>query len=84
MQCWNTGFSGHAPCWNQVRMCVQIRPIPSTLRVFNAGTRYFFNQKVTGSSARTVGEKSTGQKAGSVEKKGKQVVETPRVLTPRC
>ena len=53
-------------------------------RVFHAGTRYFFNEKVTGSRARTVGEKSTGQKAGSVEKKGKQVVETPRVLTPRC
>ena len=32
----------HAPCWNQVGMCVQIRPVPSTLRVFDAGTRYFF------------------------------------------
>ena len=35
----------HAPCWNQVRMCVQIRPIPSALRVFGAGTQYFFNEK---------------------------------------
>ena len=49
----------HAPCWNQVGMCVQIRPIPSTLRVFDAGTRYFLNGKVTGSSDRTVGEKVT-------------------------
>ena len=65
-------------------MCVQISAFPSTLRVFNAGTRYFFNEKVTGSSARTVGEKSTGQKAGSVEKREKQVVKTPRVLTPQC
>ena len=34
----------HAPCWNQVRMCVQIRPIPSALRVFGAGTQYGFNE----------------------------------------
>ena len=32
----------HAPCWNQVKMCVQIRRVPSTLRVFIAGTHYFF------------------------------------------
>ena len=63
---------------------MQIRPVPSTLRVFDAGTRYFFNEKVTGSSAGRVGEKSTGQKAGSVEKREKQVVKRPRVLTPRC
>jgi len=25
-------------------MCVQIRPVPSTLRVFDAGTRYFFKE----------------------------------------
>ena len=37
----------HAPCWNQVGMCVQIRPIPSTLRVFDAGTRYFFKGNQT-------------------------------------
>ena len=35
----------HAPCWNQVKMCVQIRPIPSAMRVFGAGTQYFFNEK---------------------------------------
>ena len=34
----------HAPCWNQVRMCVQIRPIPSALRVFGAGTQYGFKE----------------------------------------
>ena len=34
----------HAPCWNQVRMCVQIRRIPSALRVFSAGTQYFFKE----------------------------------------
>ena len=33
----------HAPCWNQVRMCVQIKPNPSALRVFGAGTQYGFN-----------------------------------------
>ena len=32
----------HAPCWNQVEMCVQIRRIPSALRVFSAGAQYFF------------------------------------------
>ena len=37
----------HAPCWNQVGMCVQIRPVPSTLRVFDAGTRYFFKENQT-------------------------------------
>ena len=34
----------HAPCWNQVRMCVQIRPIPSALRVFGAGAQYGFKE----------------------------------------
>ena len=34
----------HAPCWNQVRMCVQIKPIPSTLCVFGAGTQYGFKE----------------------------------------
>ena len=38
-------FDTHAPCWNQVKMCVQIRRIPSALRVFSAGTQYFFNRK---------------------------------------
>ena len=37
----------HAPCWNQVRMCVQIRRIPSALRVFRAGTQYFFKENQT-------------------------------------
>ena len=34
----------HAPCWNQVKMCVQIRPLPSALRVFGAGTQYGFKE----------------------------------------
>ena len=34
----------HAPCWNQVRMCVQIRPVPSALRVFGAGTQHDFKE----------------------------------------
>ena len=34
----------HAPCWNQVRMCVQIRPIPSASRVFGAGAQYGFKE----------------------------------------
>ena len=34
----------HAPYWNQVRMCVQIRPIPSALRVFGAGTQHGFKE----------------------------------------
>ena len=34
----------HAPCWNQVRMCAQIKPIPSALCVFGAGTQYRFNE----------------------------------------
>ena len=34
----------HAPCWNQVRMCVQIRPIPSALCVFGAGIQYGFKE----------------------------------------
>ena len=34
----------HAPYWNQVRMCVQIKPIPSTLCVFGAGTQYGFKE----------------------------------------
>ena len=34
----------HAPCWNQVRMCVQIRPVPSALRVFGAGIQYRSNE----------------------------------------
>jgi len=34
----------HAPCWNQVRMCVQIKPSPSALRVFGAGTQYGFKE----------------------------------------
>ena len=38
-----------------------------------------FSEKNTG-----IQQKKVLQKAGSVEKKGKQVVETPRVLTPRC
>ena len=37
----------HAPCWNQVGMCVQIRRIPSALRVFHAGTQYFFKENQT-------------------------------------
>ena len=37
----------HAPCWNQVGMCVQIRRIPSALRVFRAGTQYFFKENQT-------------------------------------
>ena len=39
------GFDTHAPRWNQVKMCVQINFFPSTLRVFRAGTQYFFNRK---------------------------------------
>ena len=31
----------HAPCWNQVRMCVQIKPNPSALCVFGAGIQYW-------------------------------------------
>ena len=38
------GFDTHAPRWNQVKMCVQIRLDPSTLRVFSAGTQYFFKE----------------------------------------
>ena len=34
----------HAPCWNQVKMCVQIRPIPSALHVFGAGAQYGFKE----------------------------------------
>ena len=34
----------HAPCWNQVRMCVQISTFPSALRVFGAGTQYGFKE----------------------------------------
>ena len=34
----------HAPCWNQVRMCVQIKPNPSALRVVGAGTQYGFKE----------------------------------------
>ena len=34
----------HAPCWNQVRMCVQIRPIPSACCVFGAGIQYRFKE----------------------------------------
>ena len=34
----------HAPCWNQVKMCVQIKRIPSALCVFGAGTQYGFNE----------------------------------------
>ena len=34
----------HAPCWNQVRMCVQIRPVPSASRVFGAGTQHDFKE----------------------------------------
>ena len=36
----------HAPYWNQVGMCVQIKRIPSALRVFRAGTRYFFTENM--------------------------------------
>ena len=41
------GFDTHAPRWNQVKMCVQINFFPSTLRVFRAGTRYFFKENQT-------------------------------------
>ena len=34
----------HAPCRNQVRMCVQIKPFPSALCVFGAGTQYGFKE----------------------------------------
>ena len=34
----------HAPCWNQVKMCVQIRPVPSASRVFGAGTQHDFKE----------------------------------------
>ena len=34
----------HAPCWNQVKMCVQIRPIPSACCVFGAGIQYRFKE----------------------------------------
>ena len=81
----------HAPCWNQVRMCVQIRRIPSALRVFRAGTQYFFNKKQRYHGHEISVKKVldfSGQKmlkiAGSVDRSGKQVVKTPRVLTPQC
>ena len=34
----------HAPCWNQVRMCVRIKRFPSALCVFGAGTQYGFKE----------------------------------------
>ena len=34
----------HAPYWNQVKMCVQIRPIPSVFCVFGAGIQYRFKE----------------------------------------
>ena len=37
----------HAPCWNQVKMCVQIRRGPSALRVFGAGIQYGFKENET-------------------------------------
>ena len=37
-------FDTHAPCWNTVEMCVRIRQFPSALRVFSAGTQYFFKE----------------------------------------
>ena len=37
-------FDTHAPCWNQVKMCVQIRRVPSALRVFGAGTQHGFKE----------------------------------------
>ena len=40
------GFDTHAPRWNTIEMCVQIKPIPSTLRVFSAGTQYFLKKTV--------------------------------------
>ena len=85
------GFDTHAPRWNQVQMCVQINFFPSTLRVFRAGTQYFFNRKQRYHGCEISVKKVldfSGQKmlkiAGSVDKSGKQVVKTPRVLTPRC
>ena len=43
-QCWIQHFDTHAPCWNTVEMCVRIRQFPSALRVFSAGTQYFFKE----------------------------------------
>ena len=81
----------HAPCWNQVKMCVQINFFPSTCCVFRAGTQYFFNRNQRYHECEISVKKIldfSGQRmlkiAGSVDKSGKQVVKTPRVLTPRC
>ena len=38
------GFDTHAPRWNTIEMCVQIKPIPSSFFVFSAGTQYIFKE----------------------------------------
>ena len=38
------GFDTQASRWNQVKMCVQIRPVPSASRVFGAGTQHDFKE----------------------------------------
>ena len=50
----------HAPYWNQVRMCVQIKPIPSTLCVFGAGTQYGFKENRGCRNANFSEKKRTG------------------------
>ena len=72
-------------------MCVRIRQFPSALCVFSAGTQYFFkensargNTGIQWKNMLKYCKKKMLKIAGSVDKSGKQVVKTPRVLTPRC
>ena len=50
----------HAPCWNQVKMCVQIRPIPSDCCVFGAGIQYRFKENGGFKNAGIQRKSSTG------------------------
>ena len=75
----------------RVKMCVQINFFPSTSRVIRAGTQYFFNRKqryhgheISVKKVLDFSREKMLKIAGSVDKSGKQVVKTPRVLTPRC
>ena len=52
----------HAPCWNQVKMCVQIRPIPSACCVFGAGIQYRFKENGCCKRAEIQRKSSTDQR----------------------
>ena len=55
-------FDTHAPCWNQVKMCVQIRPIPSACCVFGAGIQYRFKENGCCKRAEIQRKSSTDQR----------------------